>query len=167
MKSKKAESWSQVLLFRSKVYLCRGATGVCSWTSFISGRHDIAEHRLSLARLFANDKSRFYSAAHIDDIAGIINHNMQLSNWARQWLVAFNPLKTGAVLFTLKKINILPQLIFDNIPINFVDSHKDLGVTFSSTEQWHSHIENIVLSATKILEAMRKLKYSISRNALN
>ena len=31
----------------------------------------------------------------------------------------------------------------------------------------HSHIENIVLSATKILGIMRKLKYSISRNALN
>ena len=90
-----------------------------------------------------------------------------LSNWARQWLVTFNPLKTEAVLFTLKKINILPQLIFDNIPINFVDSHKHLGVTFSSTGQWHSHIENIVLSATKILRIMRKLKYSISRNALN
>ena len=33
--------------------------------------------------------------------------------------------------------------------------------------QWHSHIENIVLSAAKILGIMRKLKYSISRNALN
>ena len=85
-----------------------------------------------------------------------------LSNWARQWLVAFNPLKTEAVLFTLKKINILPQLIFDNISINFVDSHTDLGVTFSSTGQWHSHIETIVLSATKILEVMCKLKYSLS-----
>ena len=86
---------------------------------------------------------------------------------ARQWLVTFNPLKTEAVLFTLKKINILPQLVFDNNPINFVDSHKHLGVTFSNTGQWHSHIENIVLSATKILGIMRKLKYSISRNALN
>ena len=87
--------------------------------------NDIAEHLLSLTRLFADDSSLFYSAAHIDDIAGIINHDMQLlSNWARQWLVTFNPLKTEAVLFTLKKVNILPQLVFDNIPINFVDSHK-------------------------------------------
>ena len=31
----------------------------------------------------------------------------------------------------------------------------------------HSYIENIVLSATKILGIMRKLKYSITRNALN
>ena len=90
-----------------------------------------------------------------------------LSNWARQWLVTFNPLKTEVVLFTRIKINILLQLIFHNIPINFVDTHKHLGVTFSSTGQWHSHIEHIVLSAPKILGIMRKLKYSISRNALN
>ena len=130
--------------------------------------NNIAEHLLSLTRLFADDSSLFYSAARIDDIAGIINHDIQLlSNWARQWLVTFNPLKTEAVLFTLKKINILPQLVFDNIPINLVDSHKHLGVTLSSTGQWHSHFENIVLSATNILGIMRKLKYSISRNALN
>ena len=90
-----------------------------------------------------------------------------LSIWARQWLVTFNPLKTEDVLLTLKRINILTQLIFDNIPINFVEGHKDLGVTFSNTGQWHSHIENVVLLATKILGIMRKLKYSISRYALN
>ena len=130
--------------------------------------NDIAEHLLSWTRLFADDISLSFSAAHIDDIAGIINHDMQdLSNWARQWLVTFNPLKTKGVLFTLKKINILRQLFFDNIPVNFVDSHKHLGVTFSSTGQWHSHIGNIVLPATKVLGIMRKLKYSISRNALN
>ena len=49
----------------------------------------------------------------------------------------------------------------------FVDSHKHLGVTLSSNGQWHTHIRNIVNSATKILGIMRKLKFSISRNALN
>ena len=65
---------------------------------------DIAEHLLSLTRLFADDSSRFYSAARIDDIASIINHDMQLlSNWARQWLVTFNPLKPEAVYLLLKR----------------------------------------------------------------
>ena len=64
--------------------------------------NDIAKHLLSLTRLFADDSSLFYSAAHIADIAGIINHDLQLlTNWAKQWLVTFNPLKTEAVLFTL------------------------------------------------------------------
>ena len=66
--------------------------------------NDIAKQLLSLTRLFADDSSLFYAAASIADIAGIINHDLQLlSNWAKQWLVTFNPLKTEAVLFTLKK----------------------------------------------------------------
>ena len=118
--------------------------------------NDIAKHLLSLTRLFADDSSLFYSAAHIADIAGIINHDLQLlTSWAKQWLVTFNPLKTEAVLFTLIKLDFLPQLVFDNITISFVDSHKDLGVTFSSNGQWHSHVENIVNSASKILALMR------------
>ena len=90
-----------------------------------------------------------------------------LSNWAKQWFVTFTPLKTEAVLFTLKKLEFFLHLIFDNFVINFVDSHKHLGVTLSSNGQCHTHIENIVSSATKIMGIMRKLKYSNSRNALN
>ena len=118
--------------------------------------NNIAKHLLSLTRLFADDSSLFYSAAHLADIAGIINHDLQLlTNWAKQWLVTFNPLKTEAVLFTLKKLDFLPQLVFDNITISFVDSHKHLGVTLSRNGQWHSHVENIVNSASKILALMR------------
>ena len=101
-------------------------------------------------RQFADDGSLFYSAAHIADIAGIINHDLQLlANWAKQWLATCNPLKAEAVLFTLKKLDFLPQLVFDNIPISFFDSHKHLDVTLSSNGQWHSHAVNIVNSASK------------------
>ena len=168
-KSEKAESWFKIMFYWLKIYICRGASGISSMASFIFGVYnDIAKHLLSLTRLFADDSSLFYSAAHIADIAGIINHDLQLlTNWAKQWLITFNSLKTEAVLFTLKKLDFLPQLVFDNIPISFVDSHKHLGVTLSSNGQWHSHVENIVNSASKILALMRKLKYSISRNVLN
>ena len=62
----------------------------------------IAYHLLSLIRLLADDSSLVYAAAHIADLGGIINHDLQLlTNWTRQWLVTFNPLKTEAVLLTL------------------------------------------------------------------
>ena len=106
--------------------------------------NDIAKQLLSLTRLFSDDSSLFYSVARLADIAGIINHDLIiLSNWAKQWLVKFNQLKTEAVLFTLKNIEALPQLIFDDTIINFVDDHKHLGITFSSNGQWHTHIKNL------------------------
>ena len=48
--------------------------------------------------LFADESSLFNAAAHIADIASIINHHLHLlTNWAKQWFVTFNPLKTEAV----------------------------------------------------------------------
>ena len=125
LKSEKAESWFKIMFFWLKIYICKVPQGsVLGPILFLVYINDIAKHLLSLTRLFADDSSLFYSAAHIADIAGIINHDLQLlTNWAKQLPVTLNPLKTEVVLFTLKKLDYLPQLVFDNIPISFVDSH--------------------------------------------
>ena len=71
------------------------------------------------------------------------------------------------ILFTLKQIFNLPQIFFDGIPINFVTDHNHLlGLTLNNKGKWSKHIENIIASASKILEII-KLKYSLSRQALN
>ena len=59
------------------------------------------------------------------------------------------------------------NLVFDNILINFVENHKHLGLTLSSSAKWHVHIENILSSASKILGIMRSNKFKLSRKALN
>jgi hypothetical protein len=46
------------------------------------------------------------------------------------------------------------------------NSHKHLGVTFSSDAKWYIHVENILLSIYKHLNVLRKLKYKLSRNNL-
>ncbi|MCG8048754.1 MAG: endonuclease/exonuclease/phosphatase family protein [Candidatus Thiodiazotropha taylori] len=130
--------------------------------------NDIADSLLSLTRLFADDSSLFYSASSLDDIQGIINHDLRvLSAWAKQWLVTFNSLKTEAVLFTLKPFEQFPDIIFDGTPIKFVPEHKHLGLTLSCNGQWKKHIENIISSAAKVVGIMRKLKYTFHRVALN
>ena len=40
--------------------------------------------------------------------------------------------KTEAILFTLKQIECFPNLIFNNIPIQFEEAHKHLGFTWVS-----------------------------------
>ena len=61
----------------------------------------------------------------------------------------------------------MPHTIFDGIPIKFVSDYKHLGLTLSNRGQWHKHIENIVVSASKVIGIMRKLKYTFHRVALN
>lgn len=108
----------------------------------------------------------YFSTSRIEDIGGIINHDLAIIHaWASSWLVAFNPNKTEAILFTLKRDIRNPKLIFNDTTVKFVESHKHLGVTLESNGQWHEHIENIIKSAYKILGIMRKLKYSFSRQA--
>ena len=59
--------------------------------------NNISENLLSLTKLFADDTSLFFSAARRE---GILNHDLVLvSEWARKWLVNFNPNKTLALLF--------------------------------------------------------------------
>ena len=87
--------------------------------------NDIADSLLSLTRLFADDSSLFYSASSLDDIQGLINHDLiLLSQWAKQWLVTFNPSKTEAILFTLRNFDHMPVLKLRNTHIKFVESHK-------------------------------------------
>ena len=130
--------------------------------------NDIAENLLSLVRLFADDSSLFFSATNIQDIEGVINHDLAfISSWAKKWLVDFNPIKTVAMLFSLRPVDYLLSLNFNNTVINFVENHKHLGITFSCNGQWKAHIENILKAAYRTLGIMRKLKYRFSRQALN
>ena len=121
--------------------------------------NDISEHLLSISRLFADDTSLACSATHVPDIKGILNYDLHMiSQWADRWLVTFNPSKTVAMLFTNKNVQ-PPNLLFNNVQIQFVDSHKHLGLTLSSNARWSEHINNILNSASKLLGIMRKLKF--------
>ena len=71
------------------------------------------------------------------------------------------------MLFTLEKNVNYPTLLFNNVPVNFVDHHKHLSVTLRHDTNWHEHINSILSSAAKNLGMMRKLKYSIGRKSLN
>lgn len=129
--------------------------------------NDIVEHLVSITRLFADDTSLSFTSPNIFDIEGILNHDLRLiTAWAEQWLVDFNPNKTEAILFSNSNVN-NPLLYFDNVPITFVQEHKHLGLTFSHDGKWHTHINNILSSASKMLGVMRSLKFKLHRKTLN
>ena len=130
--------------------------------------NDISESLLSLTRLYADDSSLYYSATLLQDIEGIINHDLRnVSIWAKQWLVDFIPNKPEAVIFSSSKDHSEPVLYFENSRINIVDQHKHLGVTLSSSGLWNDHINNTLNAASKIIHIMRRLQFTLTRAALN
>ena len=81
--------------------------------------NDIAESVLT--RLFAGDSSLYFSGSSLDDVEGIMNHDLRIVfSWTLQWLVNFNPNKTEAMLFTLRNVDNLPSLIFNNTRYNLL-----------------------------------------------
>ena len=59
-----------------------------------------------------------------------------------------------------------PSLIFNNVELDYVDTHKHLGVTLSDDGTWHAHISNIASSASKVLGTMKLLKFKLKRTTL-
>ena len=130
--------------------------------------NDSADNLLSLVRLFADDSSLFFSASSLRDIEGVINHDLGLiSAWAKKLLVDYNPIKTVAMLFILRPLDFLPLLDFNNTIINFVESHKHLGMTLAYNGQWHTHIETILSSAYKMLGITSRKRVRVTKTPLH
>ena len=127
--------------------------------------NDINENLVSISRLFADDTSLACTTSYVDDLEGILNHDLHvISQWSKQWLVTFNPVKTEVLYYGNGQP---PNLEFDNYMLTPSESHTHLGVTLSNNCKWTIHINNIILAATKLLGILRKIKYTIRRRALN
>ena len=89
--------------------------------------NDITDNLGNLARLFADDTSLSYSGKNFDLMQIEINNDLQiLDQWAKTWLVDFNPKKTKALIIS-NNTNI-PEL---NIRFNDESiSHSGILMTF-------------------------------------
>ena len=74
-----------------------------------------------------------------------LNSNLNVtSQWTASWLVLFNPIKPESLIFT-RKLNkpVHPTLYMNDQQLIEVETHKHLGVYFSSYCTWHKQIDHI------------------------
>ena len=130
--------------------------------------NDISDDLTGLARLFADDTSLSYSSADLHQIEIILNEDLRkLNEWAKKWLILFNPLKTEVMLISNIFSDNNIELIMDNTVLKIVEIHKHLGVYLSSNNKWSKHIDSIIESASKQISFLRKIKYQFSKQTLN
>jgi hypothetical protein len=130
--------------------------------------NDIVADVNSNIRLFADDTSLFLEVDHANNTASALNADIKkITDWAKTWLVTFNPNKTESLLIS-RKLNkpIHPPLEILDTQISEVTSHKHLGVYLSNDCSWHSHIDYIKSKAWIRINIMRKLKYVLDRKSL-
>ena len=83
--------------------------------------------------MFADDSSIFATSSDIQTIENNINSDLaKLSKWPRDWLGTLNPNKTEVMFFSNRPFINYSYITFDNASLEIVDSHKHLGVYFSS-----------------------------------
>ena len=88
--------------------------------------NDIVESINSSIRLFADDTSLYIIVDSPIEAANKLNSDLQkVHDWATQWLVTFNPLKSEAIVFSRKRAKPYhPPVLMENQPITEVSSHK-------------------------------------------
>ena len=122
---------------------------------------------VGLTRLFADDTSIEHSAYDVTTLVNLGNIDLDnILKWSNDWLVKFNPDKTDIVQFSTRTQIAGLHFKFDNSIIHPVDSHRHLGILFSSDWKWTKHIDILIERASKELNILRKLKFKLDSACL-
>lgn len=130
--------------------------------------NDIVDDIHCKIRLFADDTSLYIIVDNPADASQLLNSDMEIIHqWAKQWLVKFNPAKSESLLFS-RKINkpYHPPVVMDNQNITEVKTHTHLGLVFSGDCTWHEHLALIKAKAWQRINIMRKVKFVLDRKSL-
>ena len=137
-------------------------------TLFIIFINDIVNRINSNTRLFADD-TILYKVLNQPISAGIeLNTDLtNITNWASEWLVNFQPLKTKSLIISRKRNKTdHPILTMNQTQIDEVKQHKHLGIVLSDDLTWTNHIESISSKAWKRIGLLRRYKYLLDRASL-
>ena len=77
-----------------------------------------------------------------------------IENWAKKWSIAFSTTKSKAMFISRKKL-LNSDLKLNNENIEFVKTHKFLGLTFDRSLTWKAHINQIKLHCEPDLRLLR------------
>ena len=96
-----------------------------------------------------------------DPVAAIQNINTDLhtlSQWADQWRVTFNAIKTHFMRISNKKTKpVLDKIILNGCQITEVDKYPNLGLIINNKLSWSDHAEHIIARASKKLTMLNRV----------
>ncbi|MCG8431109.1 MAG: hypothetical protein MJA29_08040, partial [Candidatus Omnitrophica bacterium] len=135
---------------------------------FIMFINDLSSAVISDLFLFADDSTLINVFS--DATASIVKLNTDLlaiDDWAKTWLVDFNPNKTEAMTFSAKRVaSTANGLYFSGKNVIEVVTHKHLGIIFNQRLNWSDHIDYVTSKCMKRINILRKLKNRLPRKTL-
>lgn len=129
--------------------------------------NDLSDNMVGLCRLFADDTSIGHVAHDDATLMNMTNMDLEnISKWSNDWLVKLNPDKTDIMVFSSNNRARDLVFTFSDSVIEPVNSHRHLGLVFSSDCKWTKHIDTLIDRTSKQLNILRKLKFKLSREFL-
>ena len=131
---------------------------------FLIYTNDIVDNIDSGILLFADDTCLLEPLLEGNISISKLNKDLEtLSQWAKQWLVKFNPTKTKYLIFSKKlEHNTYNDLYLEGKALEKVDTHRHLGLIMNSRLTWDNHINHICTEAGKRLSIIKRLSNCIA-----
>ena len=138
---------------------------------FDSNINDLPNSVPCIPRLFADDTCLLLADANLNSLHENINNELiNLSHWCKANKLSVNPVKSNAMIISLKQCNAYPtpttSLLYDEVPVKSVNEFKYLGVVLDSNFDFHAHIQLIENKISRAVEIISKLKYIFPSDAL-
>ena len=114
--------------------------------------NDITDDMECHINLFADDTSVQQRITDITSFDKVNRDLHRLTVFGEQWLFIFNAVKTEYMIISRKRNRPnYPELFLNGELISEVDQHTHLGVTFSNSLSWSSHINAAIAKADRRL----------------
>ena len=132
---------------------------------FLCYLNDIVDDIKCLVSLFAGDTTLISIAKNWT----LVESELQLAissleQWAKNWLIEFNPLKTFYMIITNRQNNKFNlNLQINNFEIGQVNSHKHLGIVLNNNFTWGDHVDYVCKKVSKKIGLLYKNRKNFSR----
>ena len=131
--------------------------------------NDIETITTSPTLLFADDTAIFlaHEPNSREAVSQLQSDLDKIVQFGKSWGITFNSQKTVQQTFFIKAGGQAPRLSFDGQPIALHESHKHLGVTFSSDLRFHKHVNEVICKVNRSLGPFYAVADYLPRNTLN
>ena len=130
---------------------------------FIMYINDIADGTDSSVRLFADDALLYRVVDGTKSQSRLQWDLNQMSRWAREWQMDFNPKKCYVLSITCKRTTLLYPYTLNGVQLEHVKNHPYLGAQLDSTLSWNPHIDKTVKKAQRNLNLLRRNLHGCSQ----
>ena len=121
---------------------------------FVNDIPDSVNH--SYMYLYADDTKCFRKVSSISDSLLLQEDLSQLSSWSQKWNLHFNSHKCVLVRFHSNHPCTPYEYKINDVPIQALNSHRDLGIIMSADMSFSTHLKQITARAYKTLGLIRR-----------